>query len=73
MIGAGILAVSLTLGNCANSYSRIHSSAASFGHYFQGLERTEVALNPIERLVFSLILANTRTHQMEKTAQPARG
>jgi hypothetical protein len=37
------------------------SSAQSFQHYFQDLKGAGTSLSPVERFVFSLILANTRT------------
>jgi len=45
----------------APTYGRLVSSAQSFQHYFQDLKGAGASLNPVERFVFSLILANTRT------------
>ena len=59
----GILAVGLmaTAARNAPAYGRLVSSAQSFQHYFQNLKGADASLNPVERFVFSLILANTRT------------
>jgi hypothetical protein len=59
----GILAVGLmaTAFRNAPAYGRLVSSAQSFEHYFQNLKGADASLNPVERFVFSLILANTRT------------
>jgi hypothetical protein len=43
---------------CARAIGR---SAHTFGQYFQALRQE--GLNPVERLMFSLVLANTKTQQ----------
>jgi hypothetical protein len=43
------------------------SSAQSFQHYFQDLKGAGASLSPVERFVFSLVLANTRTPRPEQT------
>jgi hypothetical protein len=53
----------------APTYGRLVSSAQSFQHYFQDLKGAGASLNPVERFVFSLILANTRTPRPD---QPGR-
>ncbi|MGA2269538.1 MAG: hypothetical protein ABSH44_13800 [Bryobacteraceae bacterium] len=64
----GILAVGLmaTAIRTAPAYGRLVSSAQSFQHYFQDLKGAGTSLSPVERLVFSLVLANTRTPQPER-------
>jgi hypothetical protein len=59
----GILTVGLmaTAIHTAPAYGRLVSSAQSFQHYFQDLKGAGNSLNPVERFVFSLILANTQT------------
>ena len=63
----GILTVGLmaTAFRNAPAYDRLVSSAQSFQHYFQDLKGAGAALNPVERFVFSLVLANTRTPRPE--------
>jgi len=52
----------------APAYGRLVSSAQSFQHYFQDLKGADASLSPLERFVFSLVLANTRT---PRPVQPA--
>lgn len=54
---AGILA---TAGDCTSCYTRLARSAQNFHRYFQALKSSEICMNPVERFVFSLILANTK-------------
>ena len=51
----------------APAYGRLVSSAQSFQHYFQDLKGAGASLSPVERFVFSLVLANTRTPRPEQT------
>ena len=64
----GILTVGLTAAvlRTAPAYGRIVSSARNFQYYFQDLKRAGGSLNPVERFVFSLVLANTRTAQPDE-------
>jgi len=59
----GILTVGLMAAAFRNvpAYGRLVSSAHSFQHYFQDLKGAGASLSPVERFVFSLVLANTRT------------
>ena len=41
----------------AKDYARLESSARVFQEYFQDLKTSGVAVNPIERFVFSLLVA----------------
>jgi len=50
----------------APAYGRLVSSAQSFQHYFQDLKGACASLNPVERFVFSLILANTQTSRPDQ-------
>ena len=65
----GILTVGLmaTAFRSAPAYSRLVSSAQNFQHYFQDLKGAGASLSPVERFVFSLILANTRTPRPDQT------
>ena len=64
----GILTVGLMATALRNApvYGRLVSSAQSFQHYFQDLKGAGASLNPVERFVFSLVLANTRTPRPEQ-------
>jgi hypothetical protein len=72
----GILTVGLmaTAFRSAPAYGRLVSSAQNFQHYFQDLKGAGASLSPVERFVFSLVLANTRTPRPEQpgTAQERR-
>jgi hypothetical protein len=59
----GILALGLaaTAMRRPPAYARLVSSAQSFQHYFRNLKGAGNSLSPIERFVFSLVLANTKT------------
>ena len=58
----GILALGLlaTAASTSPSYARLVYSAHSFRHYFKDLNSAGDSLNPIERFVFSLVMANTK-------------
>jgi hypothetical protein len=64
----GILTVGLmaTAFRSAPAYGRLVSSAQSFQHYFQDLKGAGASLSPVERFVFSLVLANTRAPRPEQ-------
>jgi hypothetical protein len=57
----GIMALGLTFSaaHTAPVLARVVSSAQSFRYYFKDLKAAGSSLNPIERFVFSLVLANT--------------
>lgn len=59
MIGLVALGLTATAVH-APAYDQIRSSARSFGQYFKDLKAGS-SLSPIERFVFSLVLANTKT------------
>jgi len=42
------------------AYGRVANSARSFRQYFHDLQGADSTLNPVERFVFSLMLANTK-------------
>ena len=65
----GILTVGLMATAVRNApvYGRLVSSTQSFQHYFQDLKGAGASLSPVERFVFSLVLANTRTPRPEQT------
>jgi len=55
------LAVSESRHFCVRAIGR---SAQAFNQYFQALRQEP--LNPVERVVFSLVLANTKAHRESK-------
>lgn len=50
---------------------RLVSSAHNVQHYFRDLNGAASSLNPVERLVYSLVLASTRTPPLNHTEFPA--
>jgi hypothetical protein len=61
--------VGLVLNTMQSSpaYYRIVHSAQNFQRYYQDLKKGDNSLNPVERLVFSLVLASSPTN--EQTVQ----
>jgi hypothetical protein len=59
MIATAAVALALVGIHGAPVYGRAANSARSFHRYFQDLKNADANLNPVERVVFSLILANT--------------
>jgi len=58
-----------TTGNdcsCSQCVVRLGTSATEFQRYFNALRTSDSQLNPVQRFVYSLILANTRS--AEKTS-----
>ncbi len=49
-----------TTGRTAPAYGRAMASAQNFRHYFRDLKKADT-MSPIERFVFSLVLANAKT------------
>ena len=58
IIGTLVAGLALAAVQSGPGISRIASSAHNFEHYFQNL-KSGSSLNPVERFVFSLVLANT--------------
>ena len=65
IIGTLIVAFTLAALSSPSGLNRIASSAQNFEHHFQNL-KTGNSLNPVERLVFSLVLANTENAGSKK-------
>jgi hypothetical protein len=64
----GILAVVLAFAAASRApkYEAIVSSAQSFQQHFHAMRGTAGSLGPIERFVYSLILAHTNVPENEK-------
>jgi hypothetical protein len=60
IIGAMALGLALAGIHGSPAYGRVAHSASNFSHYFRGLKGEGSSLNPVERFVFSLMLANTK-------------
>jgi hypothetical protein len=59
MIATAALGLALVGVHGAPVYGRAAHSARSFRHYFRDLKSADANLNPVERVMFSLVLANT--------------
>ena len=72
-IGIGVLVASLagTAVYSAPSYCRLISSARAAHNYLEDLNAAGTSLNAVERIVFSLVLANSQAPQAQ--AQPTAG
>ena len=55
----GIMAAGLIFAVLHTPPTRILNSARNVGFYFHDLKRAQVTQNPVERLVYSLVLAKT--------------
>ena len=67
----GIMALMLSAGavHTLPVVSRVVSSAQSFRYYFRDLKQAGTSISPIERFVFSLVLANPKTSQALNPSQ----
>jgi len=61
----GTMATGLTLSALHGFpvYTKLAISAHNFSQYFHALQGSSASTNPVERLMFSLMLANTNTFQ----------
>ena len=66
MVALGLM---FTAARTSPAYCRIVMSARSFQHHFEDLKKAD-SLNPLERFVLSLILANGKP-QAPEVAGPA--
>ena len=55
----GIMAAGLIFAVLHTPPARILNSSRNVGFYFHDLKRADVTQNPVERLVYSLVLAKT--------------
>jgi len=58
IIGTLALGLMFTAIRIPCAFCRVVTSAHSFQHYFRDLKQADSTLNPIQRIVFSLVLAN---------------
>ena len=65
IIGIVVAGVAVTTAETSPVYARLASSAQKFQQYFRELDREGTGLNPVERFVFSLVLANSKAPQTE--------
>jgi hypothetical protein len=65
----GTLAVATILALNPGSVCRVVSSARNVERCFQDLRSAGTSLSPIERFMFSLVLANTKTHPPDASVE----
>jgi hypothetical protein len=65
----GIVAAALMLTATLGNSSKIVSSAHSFRQHFQAMETSGRSLGPLERFVYSLVLANSDVARGAKHVQ----
>jgi hypothetical protein len=73
MIGMLVAGLAGTAVYSAPSYGHVICSVRSAQHYLQDLDRAGTSLNPVERFVFSLVLANSRAHHAQLPAAVPAG
>jgi len=68
----GILAAGLAVTAAVDTpgYSRIVSSARNFRYYFHAMQSTGGSLGPVERFVYSVVLANSQSEPNQKPIAP---
>jgi hypothetical protein len=64
------MGLTITALHTPPAYRRIVSSAQNFQQYFRDLKQAGSSLSPIERFVFSLVLANSKTPQAGQATAP---
>ena len=64
------MGLTVTAVHTSPAYCRIVSSAQKFQQYCRDLKQAGTSLNPIERFVFSLVLANSKTPQAGQANTP---
>jgi hypothetical protein len=66
LIATMTMAMALAAIHGSPAYGRAADSARNFRHYFSDLKNADDSLNPVQRFVFSLILANTKPPQEQR-------
>lgn len=66
LIGTLALGMSLVAVHSSPAYCRAANSARNFRHYFSDLKAADNSLNPVQRFMFSLMLANTKPPQEQR-------
>jgi hypothetical protein len=70
--GAGLVFVVTAALQAAPSYCDVLRSARVFRENFQSIERVRADLNPLEKVVFSLMLGDSGEGTEERGAAPRR-
>ncbi len=70
MIGVLTAVLTATAVRTTTAYSKLTSSAANFRHYFRDLKGAGNSLSTVERLVFSLVMANAKPESEPSARSP---
>ena len=60
IVGTLVVMLAAHVAQTSPAYGRIVHSAQNFQRYYNGLKQDGASLNPVERFVFSLVLANSK-------------
>jgi len=69
IIGTLAVVLALNIAQNAGALGRIVNQAQSFQRYYHDLQQGQGSLSPIERLVFSLVLANSKSPEQTATGE----
>ena len=61
MIGTLAVLLAVNTAQSTGAYCKIVQSAQNFQRYYRDLQQGQNSLNPIERIVFSLVLSNSKS------------
>jgi hypothetical protein len=71
-VAAGLLFVAAAAFQTGPSYCDVLRSARAFQENFRSIERVRADLNPLEKVVFSLMLGDSGESTEERGAAPRR-
>lgn len=60
----------ILMGGLIQTSARCAYCRSEFRKYFEGLGKTEAAVSPVERVIFSLVLANTEQTSTVRQESP---
>jgi hypothetical protein len=69
IIGTLAVVLAMNLAQSTGAYCRIVTQAQNFQRYYHDLQQGQSSLSPIERLVFSLVLANSKSPEQTVTGE----
>ena len=61
IVGTLVVMLTMHVAQTSPAYSRMVHSAQNFQRYYNDLKQGGTSLNPVERFVFSLVLASSKT------------
>ena len=73
ILALALFAVSKTANDCARCVVTLGNPNGDFQQYFNALRAPDAGLNSLERFVFSLVLANTKSPEEAQPRSLDRG